>query len=207
MNTRTRIIYILVGLSVVVGLWAYWNRCATAQPLTSTISMSIAVCDPHKAFQEYRKTKDLRASLRKQLDKFRQELEAKEKRRRSSAEALTTTGLTPGSVPHENRRQELVRLGIEIKHFREISDNELVRERLRITQLGYDDVYAAVAEVAQKRKLTLVLSKQQFPLAGGGRDELFAKVYYRRPVLYADQGLDITDEVIELLNNKYKPGL
>ena len=77
---------------------------------------------------------------------------------------------------------------------------------MRITQLGYDDVYAAVAELAQKRQLTLVLYKEQFSLASVRPEELIAKLYYRRPVLYADQALDVTSEVIELLNTKYKLG-
>ena len=206
MNSRTRIVYLLVALIVVVGLWAYWDRQATAQSFSSSLNMSIGVCNPHRAFQEYAKTKDLRESLRKQGDNLRQELEAKENELRTKTEELAASGFAPGSEEYEQRREYLVRLSIETKNFREISENELRREDMQITQIGYDDVYAAVAELAQKKQLSLVLYKDQFSLASGRVEELFAKLYYRQPVLYAEQALDITSEVIESLNTKYKLG-
>ena len=206
MSNRTKIVYLLVSLVVVIGLWAYWDRKATAQSFASPLTVSIGVCDPHKAFQDYLRIKDLRDELRKKGERIGQDLDAKDKEIKSKTEELAASGFIPGSPEYEQRRDVLVKLSIEAKNSREVSENGLRREDMQITQLGYNDVYAAVEEVAKKKQLSLVLSREQSPLASRTPDELLSKLYYRRPVLYANESLDITGEVVELLNAKYKLG-
>ena len=208
MSNRTKIVYLLVGLVVVIGLWAYWDRkvAAAQQSFASPLTVSIGICDPHKAFQDYLRTKDLRDELRKKSDQLGQELDAKDKEIRSKTDELAASGFVPGSPEYEQRRDALVKLSIEAKNSREVSENELRREDMQITQLGYNDVYTAVEELAKKKQFTLVLSREQFPLASGRPEELLSKLYYRRPILYTNESLDITGEVVELLNAKYKLG-
>ena len=207
MTSRTKIVGIILSVVVVFGLWFYSSRPATAQNFSSPMITSVGLCDPHQAFQEYLKVKELRDGLRAQSDRLRQDLEAKQQQIRQKTEELTASQFVPGSEEFERMRDVLVKLNIEAESFGKISEAELRYQDMRITQIGYNDIYAAIAEVAKKKQYTVVLSQEQFSLAAGRPpDDLVSKLYYRRPVLYADQSLDITAEVVELLNTKYKLG-
>ena len=207
MSNRTKIVCLIVSVAMVIGLWAYSDRKATAQqPFASPVIVSVGVCNPHKAFQAYLRIQELRDELRKDTDRIRQELEAKDKELRSKTEELAAGNFVPGSAEYEQRLNELQKQQIDNEGLAKFSKNDLGRKDMRITMIGYSDVYAAVEEVAKKKQLTLVLSEEQFSLASQRVEELFGKLYYRRPVLYADKALDITGEVVELLNTKYKLG-
>ena len=207
MSSRTKIVYLLVALATVMGLWLYSNRRATAQQtFVSSILVSVGICDPHAAFQQYEKTKELGAALQTKSQQLQEQLKAKEDKLKRKAEELATSGFAPGSQEFEKMQEALLKLSVENKNFADFSKAQLQREDLRITGIGYEDVYAAVQEVAKKKQLTLVLSQEQFPLASRSLDELRGKLYYRRPVLYADKALNITSEVVELLNTRYKLG-
>ena len=207
MTSRTRITALLLTSAIVVGLWAYANRNADAQQtFSSPMIVSVGVCDPHEAFRTYLKVTELRQELRAQSDQLRQEVEAKDKQLRDKTEELTASQLAPGSQEYERMHENLVKLTIEAKTFREVSEAQLRIQDMRITQIGYNDVYAAIAELAKKKQLTVVLSRERLSLASARPDELFSKLYYRIPVLYADESLNITAEVADLLNTKYKLG-
>ena len=207
MSSRTKITCLLVASAVVVSLWMYSGRRADAQqPFASSLIVSAGICDPHEAFQRYDKTRELAAALQTKSQQLQDQLTAKEEEIKKKAEELATSGFTPGKPEFEKMQEALLKLSVENKNFADFAKAQLQREDLRITQLGYEQVYAAVQEVAKKKQLTLVLSQEQFPLASRSLDELRGKLYYRRPVLYADKALDITNEVVELLNTRYKLG-
>jgi len=206
MINRNRIVLIVLLLGAACALWFYASRPATAQTFSSPMIASIGVCDTQQAFREYLKIKDLRDKLQAHSEQLRQDLNSREQQLRDKTEELAASQLVPGSQEYERMREELVKLSVETKNFREISQAELSHQDMRITQFGYEDIYAAVAEVAKKKQLTVVLSQEQFSLASARADELYSKLYYRRQVLYADKSLDITVEVIDLLNTKYSLG-
>ncbi|NIA06060.1 MAG: hypothetical protein GWP14_00225 [Actinobacteria bacterium] len=206
MINRTRMSFIILLVATACGLWFYAGRPATAQTFGSPTIVSLAVCDTHQVFRQYLKTKELRQALQSQSEQLRKDLESRDKQLRAKSEELAASSFAPGSQEYEQMRNALVKLSIEAKSLREISEAELRRQDMRITQSGYEDIYAAVAEVAKKKQLTIVLSQEQFSLVSARPEELYGKLYYRRPVLYSEKSLDITAEVIDLLNTKYKLG-
>ena len=206
MINRTRIAFITLLVAAACGLWFYASRPATAQTFSSPMIVSLGVCDTHQAFLAYLKVKELRQELQAQSEQLKQELESKQQQIRQKTEELTASSFTPGSQEYERMLNALLKLRIEGETLAKISESELRRQDMRITQLGYEDVYAAVTEVAKKKQLSVVLSQEQFSLNSARPEELYGKLYYRRPVLYSDQSLDITAQVVDLLNTKYKLG-
>lgn len=206
MINRTGIVIIVLLVAAAGGLWLCGDRSATAQTFSSPMIVSAGVCNPHQAFRQYQKVVDMRTQLQSRGEQLRQDLSAKEQRVLKQKEELAASQLAPGSPEYERMWEDLVKLSVETKTFKEISQAELTRQDMRITQAGYEDIYAAIAEVAKKKQLTLVLSQEEFSLASARTDELYSKLYYRRPVLYSEPSLDITAEVVGLLNSKYKLG-
>ena len=206
MMNRIKIVFIILLVAAACGLWFYASRPATAQTFNSPMIVSLGVCDTHQAFRGSLKVKELRQELQTQSEQVKQDLASREKQIRDKTEELTASSFAPGSQEFEQMRTALVKLSIERENMAKISESELRRQDMRITQLGYEDVYTAVNEVAKKKSLTIVFSQEQFSLASARPEELYGKLYYRRPVLYADKSLDITAEVVDLLNTKYKLG-
>ncbi len=149
----------------------------------------IAVCDPHRAFKTYQKVKDRRAELAKAIEAARVQGQAKQKAVLDSEKLKASP-------------EELIELKADLKAFLAIANDKISTVSRTISQDGYADVYAAIAKVAEQRGVEIVLSKEIFPLVSKTTAELRNKVYLRRPVLYSADALDITDDVIEMLNRE-----
>ena len=206
MIKRTGVIIIVLLVAAAGGFWICGGRSAKAQTFRSPMIISAGVCNPHLAFRQYQKVNDMRTQLQSRGEQLRQDFAAREQRVLKQKEELAASLFVPGSQEYERMYEDLVKSSIETKTFREISQSELTRQDMLITQTGYEDIYAAITEVAKNKQLTIVLAQDEFSLASARPEELMNKIYTRRPVLYADQSLDITAEVVGLLNSKYKLG-
>ncbi len=201
MNTRTKLISLLVLLTTGLGFWIY---CQTGTAQANAPLGPLAVCDIHKAFQQYKKTIELRAALGADGNTIQAEANAANQQLKEMQEALAASGLLPGSPDFERRRAEVIKKAIETKNFRELSQGELRRREIQITDTCYQDIYKAVQKVAVRKNLALVLTKEDLTLPSQSFEDLMARIYYRRHVIFADDAIDITAEVVEQLNTDYE---
>ena len=201
MNTRTKLICLLVLLATGLGFWIY---CQTVTAQANAPLAPLAVCDVHKAFQQYKKTIELRAALGADGNTIQAEITAANRQLNEMQEALAASGLLPGSPDFERRRAEVLKKVIETKNFRDLSQNELRGRDIQISDTCYQDVYKAVQKVALRKNLALVLAKEDLTLPSQSFEDLMARIYYRRHVIFADDAIDITGEVIEQLNTDYE---
>ena len=201
MNARVKLICLLVLLATGLGFWVY---CQTGTAQANVPLAPLAVCDVHRTFRQYKKTIELRAALGADRDTIQAEANTANRQLKEMQEALAASGLLPGSPDFERRRAEVLKKIIETKNFADLSQNELRRRDIQITDTGYQEVYKAVQKVALRKNLTLVLAKENLTLPGQSFEDLMAKIYYRRHVIFADDAIDITAEVIEQLNTDYE---
>ena len=201
MSTRVKMICLFAFLATGLGFWIY---CQTVSAQANAPLAPFAVCDVHKAFQQYKKTIELHTALRADQDRIQEEVNTAKQQLKTMGEELAASGLLPGSPDFERRRTELLKKDIESKNSRELSVNELRRRDFLIRDAGYRDVYKAVKKVAVKRNLLLVLSREELNLPSQRPEELIPNIYYRRHVIFADDAIDITAEVIEQLNTDYE---
>ena len=201
MNTRTKMISLLALLSLPLGFWLY---CQTVTAQANALLTPVAVCDVHQAFGEYQKTIDLRDKLRADSDRVKLQVKDANLQLQDMRSDLQASGLLPGSTDYERRLREVVKKTIETKNFVELSQAQLQRRDLQITEICYQDVYKAVKKVAVKKNLLLVLSREDVSLPSQRLEDLMPKIYYRRHVIFADPEIDITSELIEQLNTDYK---
>lgn len=203
MNTRTKLISLFVLLTTGLGFWAY---CQTGTAQANASLGSLAVCNVHKAFEQYKKTVELRAVLMADRATLQAEAEAANRKLKEMQEALASSGLRPGSSDFERRRAEIVKKVLKNKNFVDITQGELRRRSLRISDKGYQAVYQAVKKVALKKGLILVLYKEDVTKPSQTGEELMARVSFRRHVIFSDEAIDITAEVVEQLNTDYELG-
>ena len=162
---------------------------------------SIAVCDPHKAFDNYKNAQDAVVALKATVEQVRVQITAKAQAVVAKQKELDDIKKQK-SEEYKLALQELINLKAEFQAFQATTSARVADRRRELAVNVYADIYAATATVAKERGISLVLTKDQPGLATRNITELLAKLYYRRQVLYADDSLDITDEVIEVLNEK-----
>lgn len=115
--------------------------------------------------------------------------------------------LPKDSAAKREKAEELERLRMQIRFESELADALINARRGEIFAALFEKIDASVAELAKSRGYTLVLSDDQDSMAPNNPTEQQARAaIYGRRVMYAENSVDITDEVVELMNNHWKTG-
>lgn len=201
--TRLRTYVLLTAACVAVGLVFLGHlRAQTAGPTTGP-EVRVAVCDMQEVFNEYARAKDLAAQLR---DK-RQALAAEDDQRGQAIDALQVElgGLKPGSAEYEARRAEADRLRIDRATAMQFAELSLRREHCQLTIEMYGEISKVLADVAREKGFNLVLYRDGNLVETDQPLELMAQIANRK-LLYSDDSLDITADVLARLNESYRRG-
>ena len=126
----------------------------------------------------------MRADLISEQERLRQKDMALRKEIQTKTEELKTSGFAPESPEYRKLRKELVEKSISYEVFDKVSKNELRNQNAVISEVCAKDLYEVVQKIAKKKGYHLVLPQ----------------------VLYGDETLDISSEVIEQLNTDYELG-
>lgn len=145
---------------------------------------TVAVCDIQKAFDGYKKAEALTKILDADTQKARQIV--RQITKQIAIKQAELDKLKKRSDAYEKAFEELATMKAEHRVYVKTETAKLNERRSVLANSGLDDVRAAVAEVAKLGGLNLVLSQT------GNRSS----------VIFADDGLDITDAVIAELNKK-----
>ena len=176
-----KLISLLVLLTTGFGFWVY---CQTGTAQADVSSVSIAFCNPNKILQAYKKSISLRADLIDEQGKIRQKIMDAQKEIQTKSEELAVSGFSSQSSEYQEMRKDLVEKSVYTETYAKVSQNELRLQESQINEICFTDIAKAVEKIAKKKGLLMVF----------------------RQILYGDESLDITAEVIEQLNTDYELG-
>ena len=126
----------------------------------------------------------MRADLISEQDLMRQKLVAAQNEIQTKTGELKASGLLPESPEYQKLRKELFEKTINTETIAKVYENERRNQGALINEVFRKDLYEAVQKIAKKKGYRLVLLQ----------------------VLYGDETLDISNEVIEQLNTDYELG-
>jgi Skp family chaperone for outer membrane proteins len=109
----------------------------------------------------------------------------------------------PGSPKHTETQIEISKRQIELKTFFE---NEQKRLKEMAEKLGgelVDNIEEVVKEYGRQNSFTLIIKKEETQPQGRNWDELRSYVV-RKTVMFYDPNIDITGEIIKILNERFK---
>ena len=163
---------------------------------------SVAVCDVVKVFKEYNRAKAMQAELEGQ----RKSMETQNLRRQKALKSMDTAlkGINPGTPKHAEELNKLRRAAIEHKVWLEMEQAQILNKHRLLMRDMYDSLRKTVAAIAKARGVTLVLQMDGASLTGRNSQEMMTQISGRK-VIYAGPQIDITDELIQKLNETYKP--
>ncbi len=191
-----------LAMGLVVMVFAGWQMHilgAAEKPMPAPTR--VVVVDTEKVFKEYQRRKEIDDRLTRQ----QQDLQAQRKQKVDRIEALKAEleNFHPDSKDYYQRQKELLKLSIDLDSFTKMSAEDIKREFRVQTEDIYMEILKVVDQVARENGYDLVLYKDSTDIRGDTIQELLEKIRGCK-VLYSTKQIDITDPVLDALNQAYK---
>jgi Skp family chaperone for outer membrane proteins len=182
-----------VGLMAVSGLYA-GNRAGFS-------TGRVACLDVAKIFAEYQRQKDLTEEMRA----IEQEMQAEFEQRRDRGDSLQATldAMSQNDPMFAKRWREMLRMQFENKNWSDLMQADTAREVGLWTRRIYGEILEVTEETAQREGYDMVLYRSAGELVGYDPEAIRGQIR-ARTVLYADPAADITQAVLDTLNERYR---
>jgi Skp family chaperone for outer membrane proteins len=190
----------LVGVAALIitttGLVNLWAQQGTrAQPV------SAAVVDVEAVFQSLDEQAEIEASINDQITQIQQWRQGMENELKAIQGEMDI--LSPDSPEfdqlQEQANQKLVELQVKLQY-----EQRRVEAEKAIQLEGlYRKILDMVEQIAKEQGYDLVLFKDRTPRIRNANQQQLAALIQVRKLLYSRDGLDITDQVTQRLNNQY----
>lgn len=190
-------------LVAVLGLVA--ARPAAAQDAGTA---RVAVANPAKILSALQETADLKKNEQGEISKLQEQEQAKGKAiqdLKGQRDKFTKKG-TPD---WDKQTGDLVQKSVEARVWAESEQARLTRRNKEQTKALFEKIQAAIAQIAQERKIDLVLTDFGRDLPDDVDDvtpDALRQLISQKTVLFANKGVDLSDDVIARLNAAYKSG-
>jgi len=184
---------LLVGAVVAVG-----QNAMQAEPT------AVAVVDVQAVFDAL----DEKEAIENQLQQRAQQLQQEEKQRRQEIEQMRSDleVLGSDSEAYQQQQEEVQQKLIEFRSWRQYSKQKMQRLRgLKIESL-YQKTADAAGRVAEDNGYDMVLYKASSTDLNYENSEQLSQMLQMRKVLWARDQLDVTDQVIQRMNNEFESG-
>jgi Skp family chaperone for outer membrane proteins len=197
MSKRTSGVVVVLAVMVVGALLARVNQ---AQTPAGAAAMPVGVVDLVKVFNEFEQTKALNA----ELERYKRHLSDEQQKREEqlSVERETLQGFAPDSAEYRKRSAALKKLIIEYQAWLATEREMLKEEHRRWIERTYQMVTQSISEVARRKGLQLALTREELETEVDDAGVLQKQILNRK-VIYYDPMLDITDEVLVVLNDAF----
>lgn len=179
----------------------------TAAPLMAADATRVAVANTARIFSEMQELKDLRAKLQSE----QKLLSGVNQERRDKLIALKAArdALKSDSPQYQEKNAELLKASIEYETWGKMNEADIQRgQKLQMRRL-FEKIEQAVTEVAKQKGFDLVLTDQHPDLPDDldqiNLDQL-RNLINSRNVLYAGEKIDISNDVLALLDARYRAG-
>lgn len=208
MTSRGLITLAFAGLLSVAAAVTLPAIVRAQQPQGGAVSpggLRVGTVEMVRVFNDMQETKD----LRQRAEAERARLIATQKEKQEELQTLTQSKaqFKPDHPQYEEINRKLLKASVEFKNWGEFAQLDFERNQKRLMKARFEKIQAAVAEVAQRDGIDLVLSSSQ-PELPEDLDRVKAEelnaIMRQRDVLYTSPRTDITDQVLALLDAKYK---
>ncbi len=158
--------------------------------LVSCTQTKIAYVDIAEVLQEYKGSKQAEEEMRIQSDKMAQELEQLAQPFQLKVQEYQQNSKNLSETDRAAKEQELMQEQQVIQRRQQLAQQQVQEEGQKKMEKINEDIDSFVAEYAKSN----------------GFNFIFGTSDQTKSILYGDEALDITDKIIEALNNDFNPG-
>lgn len=193
----------LIGMVIVAAAGVVWTQTA-APPAGRTVApvARVAVCDIGAVLNQY----DRRNEFVRLFEEKRIAAKAEDSRRIDQIKQIEQElpSLKPGSGEHAAQLEKLETLTVSREVWRQVQERQLDREYRQLMEQMYGQVLEAVRTVARQKGYDVVFCTDSVEITSNTTSELLTKMVQRK-CLYHNPAIDLSKDVLELLNSNYSP--
>lgn len=183
----------LIGVIVVIVLFIFKgnniNNDTSSTPIIQNGELRIAYVDTDSIMLQYEYAKDLEQGLKSYQKQLESSYEGQLRKLQTDFENYQKTGDKLTLTEQRRKEEDLMKRQQELPEVQQKMMSQLQERQVEDNKKLLNSVYAFIKDYNSKnKKFNIILSKS----------------YVSSSVLYADQGLDITKEIIKGLNQEYK---
>ncbi len=167
----------------------------------SGVTGRIVCVDVVKVFDEYERQKD----LSDEMHKLQEDLKAESQKRRERIDSLQQTldAMNTADPTYTKKMQEMLQLQIDYKNWTDLMQLGMAREVGVWTQRIYNEMLATIQQTAQQNGYAMVFYKEMPQFQTNEPDALKNEIRMRK-LIWAADATDITQTIIDRLNEKYR---
>lgn len=172
-----------------------------AQQRSSTAGGTrVAVVDLVKVFNDFEQTKAVNEAMRAYRDKLTQEADQKMSEIKAEQDILDKTDVA--SPDRQARITKIKRMQLEYNVWESLEKDFVSEQYVAWVKRTYQMVTDGIAEVAKKQGVQLVVTEEQVDTSVTKPEALLQQILNRK-VVYADNSVDISTEVLATLNASF----
>ncbi|HPD29295.1 MAG TPA: OmpH family outer membrane protein [Phycisphaerae bacterium] len=160
----------------------------------------VAVVDLVKVFNEFDQTKAVNEAMRVYRDKLAQESDQKMSEIKAEQDILDKTDVT--SPDRQARITKIKRMQLEYNVWESLEKDFVSDQYVAWVKRTYEMVTDGIAEVAKKQGVQLVVTQEQVDTTVTKPEPLLQQILNRK-VVYADNSVDISADVLATLNANF----
>jgi Skp family chaperone for outer membrane proteins len=192
--------FVVVAVAAVV--WMASTGLNQAQQSNSTrTATKVGVVDLVKIFNEYEQTRVLNDKMKELQLELQRQRDAKEEQ--IQQERTTLDALDPSMPAHNKKRKELRDMVFNLRVW-EMTEQDNLSENHRFwVKRTYESIISEISSVAAKQGYDIIITEDDVDLEVQDTKVLIQQLINRK-VVYADDAVDITPEVLTNLNDAFK---
>lgn len=179
---------------------------------TASANAQSGAATPHKVglidmahvFKNYKKFKDLREDLKKEIQKSDAQAKGMVDKLKELQANLKSTKFKKDSPQVKAWRKEFISLSANYQSYRQEQQAKFLEREAQIYRTVYLEVAAAVRTYAKYYKYTLILRWNSEGVAEA-KDAKTILSRMNRQVIFVQDGLDITGVILKYVNGQYAP--
>lgn len=191
---------VAIGAGMLFGL-----RQSAGQETTkpaATIPHQVGLIDMAHVFKEYSKFKAMSDALRAEVEASDAQAKATVQELQQLQAQLTSGNLAEGSPDYAALEQRLVSKSAELETFRKMKQREFLRKEADIYKTVYLEVQDAVQKYARYYNYTLIMRFNRDRVENAENPQEIIQSM-NRPVVYHRIEDDLTDPILNYLNDQY----
>lgn len=189
---------VMMAAAVVAGLGF---ATVQANRLLKGTPTAAAVVEVQRVIDNLKEKTDIEAQMQTHNDAVQREKQQREQAIKQMQDELNL--LTPGTENHRKKLESAEQAVINLNAWLQFENQKLVRERGNQIEALYKKMLKAVGDVSKTNGYQLVLFSEGPAEFRAENPQQLSTLIQIRKVLYFDESLDITDSVIQKMNNDY----
>lgn len=163
----------------------------------------VGVCNPVKVISGLDEFNDINKALKDEHDANQKSIDDQTKKIQSMQDQLAI--FKPDSPEYKKQSEDILKAQVELKAFADLSDAKLAREQKEKLKALSDKMDSFIADEAKIKHFNLIIADQQTDIPDLDKVDMntLRAMLFQRTVLFTENRLDITQDVIVAMNKAY----